>query len=101
MHHHRVALFLHPPEQLAHPTLADAHPLGRFPLRHLPVSGSFQPVQPVPLLLAHPDSFHSSALRLSIGTFYLAQLGTFHLAATAIEAVLTSVLNSFKLFRFR
>jgi hypothetical protein len=32
--------------------------------------------------LAHLDSFHPSALRLSIGTFYLARLGTFHLAAT-------------------
>jgi hypothetical protein len=32
--------------------------------------------------LAHRDSFHPSALRLSIGTFYLAQLGTSHLAAT-------------------
>jgi hypothetical protein len=32
--------------------------------------------------LAHLDSFHPSALRLSRGTFYLAQLGTFHLAAT-------------------
>src|ERR1700674_3155215 len=86
MHHHRVALFLHPPEQLAHPTLADAHPFSRFPLRHFPVSGSFQPVQPVPLLLAHRDSFHSSAFRLSIGTFYLAQLGTFHLAAMRVGA---------------
>jgi hypothetical protein len=32
--------------------------------------------------LAHRDSFHPSALRLSRGTFYLAQSGTFHLAAT-------------------
>jgi hypothetical protein len=60
-----------------------SHPLGHFPLRHLAVLGSFQPPQPVPFLLAHPDSFHPSALRLSIGIFYLAQLGTSHLAATA------------------
>jgi hypothetical protein len=32
--------------------------------------------------LAHPDSFHPSALRLSIGTFYFGQLGTFHFGAT-------------------
>jgi hypothetical protein len=33
--------------------------------------------------LAHRDSFHPSTLRLSRGTFYLAQRGTFYLAATA------------------
>src|ERR1700680_641518 len=55
-----AALFLHPPEQLAHPTLADAHPFSRFPLRHFPVSGSFQPVQPVPLLLAHRASVRAA-----------------------------------------
>ena len=44
--------------------------------------GSLQPLQLVSFLLAHRDSFHPSALRLSRGTFYLAQLGTFHLAAT-------------------
>src|ERR1700676_2500984 len=86
MHHHRVALLLHPPQQLAHPALAHAHLFRCFPLRHLPVAGSFQPVQPVPFLLAHRDSFHPSASRLSIGTFYLAQLGTFHLAATPSAA---------------
>ena len=82
MHHDGIALLLHPPLQLAHPALSHPHPFRCFPLRHLSVAGSFQPVQPVPFLLAHRDSFHPSALRLSIGTFYLAQLGTFHLAAT-------------------
>src|ERR1700757_2941545 len=82
MHHNRIALFLHPPEQFPHPALGNPHPLRCFPLRYLPVPRSFQPLQPVSLLLAHPDSFHPSALRLSIGTFYLAQLGTSHLAAT-------------------
>src|ERR1035441_741074 len=82
MHYYGIPLFLHPPQQLPHPALGHVHPLGSFPLRHLPVPRSFQPVQPVPLLLAHCDSFHPSALRLSIGTFYLAQLGTSHLAAT-------------------
>jgi hypothetical protein len=32
--------------------------------------------------LAHSDSFHPSALRLSIGTFYFGQLGTSHFGAT-------------------
>src|SRR5665213_2900660 len=82
MHYHGIPLFLHPPQQFPHPALGHSHPLGSFPLRHLPVPGSFQPLQPVPFLLAHCDSFHPSALRLSIGTFYLAQLGTSHLAAT-------------------
>jgi hypothetical protein len=36
--------------------------------------------------LTHPASFHPSALRLSRGTFYLAQTGTFHFAATSITA---------------
>jgi hypothetical protein len=32
--------------------------------------------------LAHCNSFHPSALRLSIGTFYFGQLGTSHFGAT-------------------
>src|ERR1700681_4320750 len=82
MHHNGVTLLLHPPQQLPHPALAHAHPLRSFSLRHPPVPRSFHPLQPVSLLLAHCDSFHPSALRLSIGTFYLAELGTSHLAAT-------------------
>jgi len=39
-------------------------------------------VQVISFLLAHRDSFHPSTLRLSRGTFYLAQSGTFYLAAT-------------------
>src|ERR1017187_10623623 len=42
----------------------------------------FQPIQIISFLLAHRDSFHPLALRLSRGTFYLAQTGTSHLAAT-------------------
>src|SRR5947207_14206550 len=85
MHHRRVAPLLHALQHLAHPALAHLHLLRRFPLRHLFVAGSLQPVQPVPFLLAHPDSFHPSALRLSIGTFYFAQLGTSHFAATLLR----------------
>src|SRR5579863_3628610 len=48
-------------------------------------------LQPVPFLLTHPDLFHPSALRLSRGTFYFGQLGTFHLAAT--RSALGSVVN--------
>src|ERR1700680_4551326 len=82
MHHHRIATLFHPLQLLAHPPLAHAHLLGRLALTQHPVPGPFQPFQLVPFLLAHLDSFHPSALRLSRGTFYLAQLGTFHLAAT-------------------
>src|ERR1700694_3230930 len=83
MHHHRIATLFHPLQLLAHPPLAHAHLLGRLALPQHPVPGPFQPFQLVPFLVAHLDSFHPSALRLSRGTFYLAQLGTFHLAATA------------------
>src|SRR5712691_8632642 len=83
MHHHRIATLFHPLQLLAHPPLAHAHLLGRLALTQHPVPGPFQPFQLVPFLLAHLDSFHPSALRLSRGTFYLAQLGTFHLAATS------------------
>src|ERR1019366_6436254 len=86
MHYYGIPLFLHPPQQLPHPPLGTSHPPGSFPLLHLPVPGSFQPLQPVSLLLAHCDSFLPSASRLSIGTFYLAQLGTSHLAATRKHA---------------
>jgi hypothetical protein len=67
MHYYGISLFLHPPQQLPHSALGHARPLGSLLLCHLPVPGSFQPVS---FLLAHRDSFHPSALRLSIGTFY-------------------------------
>jgi hypothetical protein len=39
-------------------------------------------VQPVSFLLAHLDSFHLLTSRVRIGTFYLALIGTSHVAAT-------------------
>jgi hypothetical protein len=48
-----------------------------------------QPIQVISFLLAHRDSFHPSALRLSRGTFYLAQTGTSHLAATFPQMALS------------
>src|SRR6202521_3222835 len=87
MHHHGVALSLHPLQQLAHPAVAHSHPLGRLPLTDHLVLSSFQPLQPVPFLLAHRDSFHPSALRLSRGTFYFGQLGIFHFGATIRYAI--------------
>src|SRR5215831_17385197 len=83
MHHYGVAARAQTPEQRAHPALTDLHVFGSFPLGSRAFVGLFQPIQIISFLLAHRDSFHFSALRLSIGTFYLAQLGTFHLAATA------------------
>ena len=77
MHHDRIATLVHPQEQLAHPTVGHPHLAGSFALSDHAVLGPFQPFQLVAFLLAHLDSFHPSALRLSRGTFYLAQLGTF------------------------
>src|ERR1700722_19953132 len=87
MHHHRIATLLHPLQQLAHPTVGHPYLAGRFALTNHPVLSPFQPFQLVTFLLTHLDSFHPSALRLSRGTFYLAQLGTFHLAATRGSSV--------------
>jgi hypothetical protein len=84
VHHHPVAFPFHPLQQLSHPALTHAHPFGNLALGHLLVARSLQPIQPVSFLLAHLDSFHPSALRLSIGTFYFGQLGTFHFGATEI-----------------
>src|ERR1035441_7087689 len=82
MHDHRVALLDHPLEQLPHPSVAHSHLLGGLPLADASFLGSSQPVQLVPFLLAHRDSFHPLALRLSRGTFYFGQLGTSHFGAT-------------------
>src|ERR1035441_975790 len=82
MHDHRVALLDHPFEQLPHPSVAHSHLLGGLPLADASLLGSSQPVQLIPFLLAHRDSFHPLALRLSRGTFYFGQLGTSHFGAT-------------------
>ena len=82
MHNHRVALLGHPIEQFPYPSVAHPHLLGRLPLADASFLGSSQPLQLIPFLLAHRDSFHPLALRLSRGTFYFGQLGTFHFGAT-------------------
>jgi hypothetical protein len=82
MHDHTVASPAHPFQQRPHPTLTHAYSLGRLPLADPPFLRSFQPIQLIPLLLAHRDSFHPLALRLSRGTFYFGQLGTSHFGAT-------------------
>lgn len=58
-------------------------PASRF--RNSPLLDLLQPVQPVSLLLAHRNSFHLSAFRLLRGTFYFAQVGTLHFAATLTQ----------------
>src|ERR1017187_386944 len=85
MHDHRVALLDHPLEQLPYPSVAHSHLLGGLPLADASFLGSSQPVQLIPFLLAHRDSFHPLALRLSRGTFYFGQLGTSHFGATRSE----------------
>src|SRR5260370_19416015 len=77
-----MACFFHGDEQSAAPPIRDSHSLGCISLRPPSVLGPLQPRQPVPFLLAHRDSFHPPAHRLSRGTFYFAQLGTYHFAAT-------------------
>src|ERR1039458_9685158 len=92
MHDHRVALLDHPLEQLPHPSVAHSHLLGGLPLADASFLGSSQPVQLVPFLLAHRDSFHPLALRLSRGTFYFGQLGTSHFGATILAGSVGSKL---------
>src|ERR1039458_8377811 len=82
MHDYGVPLLAHPLEQRPHPSVTYTHFQGSFPLGQATLRHSFQPIQFISFLLAHRDSFHPLALRLSRGTFYLAQSGTFHLAAT-------------------
>src|ERR1022692_2391744 len=94
MHDHRVALLDHPFEQLPHPSVAHSHLLGGLPLADASLLGSSQPVQLIPFLLAHRDSFHPLALRLSRGTFYFGQLGTSHFGATRAIARSDRLLTS-------
>src|SRR5260370_18431909 len=82
MTRHGIPLLVAALQQRAYPSVTHAHFLGRFPLANASVPRSFQPTQIISFLLAHRDSFHPPALRLSRGTFYLPQLGTSPLAAT-------------------
>ena len=82
MHHHGIALLAHPLKQRPHPAVAYPHFQGSFPLCEATRLDSFQPIQIISFLLAHRDSFHPLALRLSRGTFYFGQLGTSHFGAT-------------------
>jgi hypothetical protein len=82
--HNAVATGLHAHQQLSHPAIAYPHPFGGVSLRDHSVLRPLQPFQPISFLLAHRDSFHPSSLLLSRGTFYFAQLGTSHFAATAM-----------------
>jgi hypothetical protein len=80
VHHHRIALPVHPLSNVR--TQRSLTPASALPFAaSCSIPGSFQPIQCVSLLLVHSDSFHPSALRLSRGTFYFAQTGTFHFAA--------------------
>src|SRR5947209_19816972 len=85
MNHYRIALLLDPLHELPYPARRHAHLLGALALSHAAGLYPLQPVQAVPFRLAHRDSFHPSTLRLSRGSFYLAQRGTFCLAATVAE----------------
>src|SRR5260370_37911463 len=94
-----MACFFHGDEQSAAPPIRDSHSLGCISLRPPSVLGPLHPLQPVPFLLAHRDSFHPPAHRLSRGTFYFAQLGTYHFAATeAVRLLMRSPATSDRMF---
>src|ERR1017187_4470631 len=57
-------------EPASFPSVAHSHLLGGLPLADASFLGSSEPVQLIPFLLAHRDSFHPLALRLSRGTFF-------------------------------
>jgi hypothetical protein len=82
MHYYRISLLLHPPQQLPHPSLGHAHSSGCFPLRHLPVPCSFQPNPASPVPVGSSRFVPLLSLAAVNRNFYLAQLGTAHLAAT-------------------
>src|ERR1035438_8870335 len=71
--------------------LALADLLGRLPLRDHPLLCLLQCDQPVAVPLCHEKCpcIHLSRLAPSIGHFYLAQLGHYHLAATHPRGVST------------
>src|SRR5664280_1018036 len=66
--------------------LALADLLGGLPLRDQALPGFLQCDQPVAVSLRHEKCswIHLSRLTLSIGHFYLARLGHYHLAATLV-----------------
>src|SRR5713226_583034 len=80
MHHHSVELAFHPLQQLAYPALADSHPVGRLPLRHLLLA----------LALAIPAS------RVPLGSFRF--VPSFSLAAVNRNFLLWPIRN-FSLWR--
>src|ERR1700722_15802121 len=82
VHCNPVAIALHTLQQPSYPPIAYSHLFGGVSLRDHSVLYPLQPFQPISFLLAHRDSFHPSSLQLSRGTFYFAQLGTSHFAAT-------------------
>src|ERR1035438_3553260 len=75
--------------------LALADLLGRLPLRDHPLLCLLQCDQPVAVPLCHEKCpcIHLSRLAPSIGHFYLAQLGHYHLAATPTTTGVDSVLS--------
>ena len=82
VHHYGIAFGLHALEQLPHPPLAHLHLLGGPLLRDLLALGLLQPIQPVSFLLRQCHEFLSHPSRLSIGTLYVALIGTSHVALT-------------------
>src|SRR5712691_6715288 len=86
MHQRSVALALQAPQEPANVPLALADFLGGLPLRNQALSCLLQGDQPVAVSLRHQKCpwIHLSRLTLSIGHFYLARLGHYHLALTGL-----------------
>src|ERR1039457_2721019 len=76
--------------------LALADLLGGLPLRDQALPGFLQCHQPVAVSLRHEKCswIHLSRLTLSIGHFYLARLGHYHLAATGQDSRLRGARQS-------
>src|SRR6185436_19802176 len=79
MDHNGIPFGLHFHQQPAHPAVAHSHLLGRPFLRNLPFFDAFQPIQPIPFLLAHRDSFHPSSLAAVKRNFLLCPIRNFSL----------------------
>jgi hypothetical protein len=62
VHDHPVPFHLHAPQQLSYPAVADAHLFRSLSLRDHALLCPLQPLQPIPFLLVHRDSFHLSSV---------------------------------------
>src|SRR6185503_5341739 len=89
MDHNGIPFGLHFHQQPAHPAVAHSHLLGHPFLRNLPFFDAFQPIQPIPFLLAHRDSFHPSSLAAVKRNFLLCPIRNFSLCRDTAQTDLS------------